>query len=55
MDDLFLESIPYMFDSGPQRYLMSHYLWDSSERLEHLVIHLRMYDLVSRMYFVQFQ
>lgn len=51
--NLFLQSIPYMFDSEPCKFLISHYLWSSEDKRDQLIIHLRLYDLIRRIYYVK--
>ncbi|GBG35203.1 Hypothetical Protein FCC1311_114262 [Hondaea fermentalgiana] len=48
----FLEALPAFFDDERCNFLLSHYLWDDPARLEMLVRHLRLADLVRRVYLV---
>lgn len=54
-DEVFLQCLPYMFENDQQRYLISHFLWDSNEKVQKLIFFLRAYDLVQRMYYVKFK
>lgn len=51
--ELFLNCIPFMFMNQPQKYLISNFLWSGQDNIEFLVIHLRLYDLVRRLYYVK--
>lgn len=52
---LFLQCIPHMFSGEPQRYLMSNFLWGDEERTQMLISHLRLYDMIRRLYFIKFR
>ncbi len=53
--DTFLKCLPYLFENDQQRYLISHYLWQGENEIKKLVFYLRAYDLIQRMYFVNFK
>lgn len=48
--DIFLNSLPYLFANEPSKYLITHYMWDSDDNLQQLLVHVRLYDLIRRIY-----
>lgn len=51
--ETFLNAIPYMFENEHSKYLITHYLWDNEDKQEQLIIHLRLYDLVRRIFYIK--
>lgn len=51
--NLFIESLPYMFENEPSKFLITHYLWGGEEKVKDLIVHLRLYDLIRRIYTIE--
>lgn len=52
--DAFVLAIPQMFESEAQRSIMSRFLWSDTDT-DTLILNLRMYDIMRRVYAVQHQ
>lgn len=50
--ELFLQSIPFMFDNEASKFLITHYLWGNRNNIDKLIAHLRLYDLIRRIYVI---